>query len=341
MHHMGQVDPDLLRRHVMALADRPRGRRHSPRAMEQAEKYVAGALTAAGWQVYREPFDVGPRLGSTDRHGQQAMPLKLRLYRGLSGANVRAELPGAGRLRGPGGTSPPTLVIGAHLDTAQGSPGSDDNASGVAVILEVARVLGRLAVPPVVTLMIFDMEELGLIGSRQAVRCLLRTDRTVGGMMSLESVGFFSAEPGSQRLPAGARWTMPEAAHTVRRRGHRGDFTLIVHRSSSRILADTWSRAAAAASPVLPTVLLRDPRPDGPLGAVAGLAVPALGNLDRSDHSPFWNNKIPAVMLTSTANFRNPYYHRPGDTADTLDYQRLASVATATLTTAMAWCERK
>src|SRR5882757_9555563 len=187
--------------------------------------------------------------------------------------------------------------------------------------------------------MVFDMEELGLIGSREAVTGLLRAGRAVGGMICLESVGYFSSEPGSQRLPAGARLAMPEAVDTVRRSGHRGDFTLVVHRASSRTLAGTWSRAAAAASPALPSVLLRDPRPDGRLGGAFGLAVPVLNNLDRSDHSPFWNRGIPAMMLTGTANFRNAQYHRPGDTPDTLDYERLASVATATAATAAAWPE--
>lgn len=385
MRQIGQADPDLLRRHVAALAQEPRGRRHAPGAMAAAEAYVTGELESAGWEVFREPFHAGLRLGSTDRHGRRAMPLKVRLHRGLSGANLRAERRGAGTgagagsaagsaagaaagtavgdaagfaagaaagpgdaggpAAGPGapagsaasGAPPPTLVIGAHLDTVQGSPGADDNASGVAVVLEVARLLGALAEPPPVTLMIFDMEELGLIGSREAVKRLLRAHRVVGGMICLESVGYFSTEPGSQYLPPGARLAIPEAVDRVRRSGRRGDFTLIVHRTSSRGLAETWSRAAAEATPALPTVLLRDPRPDGRVGATLGPAVPVLNNLDRSDHSPFWNRGIPALMLTGTANFRNAQYHRPGDTPDTLDYGRLAAVARATAATAAAW----
>lgn len=305
--------------------------------MAAAEAYVTEALRAAGWQVFREPFDVPVRVGSTDRPGTRATPLKVRLHRGLSGANLRAELPGADLPASTGGPPPPTLVVGAHLDTVVDSPGADDNASGVAVVLEVARLLGALPVPPPVTLLVFDMEELGLIGSREAVRRLLGERRALGGMICLESVGYFSTEPDSQRLPSGARLAMPEAVKAVRRSGGRGDFTLIVHRASSRALADTWSAAAAAASPVLPTVRLRDPRPDGRLGALLGLALPALGNLDRSDHAPFWNHRVPALMLTNTANFRNDRYHRAGDTPDTLDYERLASVATATATTAAAW----
>ncbi|MDX6355581.1 MAG: hypothetical protein QOF98_2484, partial [Streptomyces sp.] len=107
MDHLGQVDAGLLRRHVEALAGGPRGRRHAPGAMERAEEYVGEALRGAGWEVFREPFDVRVRVGSTDRHGQRAMPLKVRVHRGLSGANLRAELPGAA---GAVSSGAPTLV---------------------------------------------------------------------------------------------------------------------------------------------------------------------------------------------------------------------------------------
>jgi Zn-dependent M28 family amino/carboxypeptidase len=68
-----------------------------------------------------------------------------------------------------------------------------------------------------------------------------------------------------------------------------------------------------------------------------GLAVPPANHLGRSDHASFWNQRIPALMLTSTANFRNPHYHRSTDTPETLDYQRLAAVTLATAATAAQW----
>jgi hypothetical protein len=325
-------DPARIRRDVAVLASEPRSRRHAPKTMERAEAYVTEELTAAGWQVHREPFEVRGRLGSSDSPGHQALPLKVRFHRRLAGVNLRAELPA--RLSGsPAGR---TILVGAHLDTVVGSPGADDNASGVAVVLEVARILSSLPEPPGVTLMIFDMEEVGLIGSREAARRLARAHR-VCGMICLESVGNFSSDAGSQRLPPGAGRAFPAAAAAVRAADRRGDFTLVVHRESSREAAEEFSRAAAEASPSLRTVLLRDPRPDGTLGAVIGLALPALLHLGRSDHASFWNRGVPALMLTSTANFRNRHYHQPTDTPDTLDYDLLASVATATALTAPAW----
>ncbi|WP_046730224.1 M28 family peptidase [Streptomyces humi] len=323
-------DPARLRRHVEFLAAGPRSRRRAPAAMERAEAYVREELAAAGWLVRRRPFEARWQLGATDRHGHRALALKPRLHPRLRGANLVATLPGAG--------AGPVVVVGAHLDSVSGSPGADDNASGVAVVLETARLLAGAPVPPRVVLAVFDMEELGLIGARQAARELGRGPE-VRGMICLESVGYFSDAPGTQRLPVGFERFFPEASAATRAGGHRGDFTLVVHRRSSAAAAGTWQRAAAAAPTALPALLLRDPRPDGPLGLLIGLAVPPANHLGRSDHAPFWNRGIPALMLTDTANFRNPHYHRPSDVPDTLDYARLASVAAATAVTAVSWSD--
>ncbi|KUN18208.1 peptidase M28 [Streptomyces antibioticus] len=324
--------PDIarLRRHVEFLAAEPRSRLRAPQGMARAEDYVHGQLASVGWRVRRQPFDVRWQIGSTDRHGHRALALKPRLHRRLRGANLIASLPGAG--------AGPTVVVGAHLDSVSGSPGADDNASGVAVLLETARLLAAAPVPARVVLAVFDMEELGLIGARQAARELAR-DGGVRGMICLESVGYFTDAPGTQKLPVGFERVFPEASAVVRAGGHRGDFALVVHRRSSTAAARTWQRAASAASPSLPALLLRDPRPDGPLGLLIGLAVPPANHLGRSDHAPFWNRGIPALMLTDTANFRNPHYHRSTDVPRTLDYDRLIAVTAATALTAATWPE--
>ncbi|MEU1268532.1 M28 family peptidase [Streptomyces sp. NPDC005799] len=324
------ADVARLRRHVETLAVEPRSRLRAPEAMERAETYVREQLTDAGWLVRRRPFAARWQLGSTDRHGHRALALKPRLHRRLRGANLIASLPGAG--------DGPVVVVGAHLDSVSGSPGADDNASGVAVVLETARLLAAAPVPPRVTLAVFDMEELGLIGARQAAR-ELGGGAGVRGMICLESVGYFSDDPGTQRLPVGFEKVFPEASATTRSGGHRGDFVLVVHRRSSAGAAETWRQAAAAAPSAVPGLLLRDPRPDGPLGLLIGLAVPPANHLGRSDHAPFWNRGIPALMLTDTANFRNPHYHRSTDVPGTLDYDRLATVATATAETAVSWSD--
>ncbi|MFF4685566.1 M28 family peptidase [Streptomyces sp. NPDC001307] len=322
------VEPLRLRRDVEFLAAQPRSRRRTPDAMERAESYVGEELTSAGWQVERQPFDLGWKWGSTDRHGHRALALKPRLHRRLRGTNLIASPAGAHTCS--------TVLIGAHLDSVSGSPGADDNASGVAVVLETARLLSRLEVVPPVTLAIFDMEELGLIGARHAARELSRS-RRVAGMICLESVGYYTDARGSQKLPAGFSAAFPRISAAVKTDGLRGNFALVVHRRSSAAAARSWQRAAAATSVSLPSLLLRDPRPDGLLGMLIGLAVPPAQHLGRSDHAPFWNRRVPALMVTDTANFRNPHYHQPTDLPDTLDFQRLAAVAAATAATAISW----
>ena len=323
-----RVDPLRLRHDVEFLADRPRSRIHAPEAMARAEAYVMRELAAAGWRAERQPFDLRWRLGCTDRAGDGVVALRLRLHRRLTGANLVAGLPGA--------DNRPTVVVGAHLDTVDGSPGADDNASGVAALLEIARLLGELPRPPAVTLQFFDMEELGMIGSRFAARQLRGAGR-IAGMICLESVGFFATGPGTQAMPAGFAAPFPRVAARVRSGGRRGDFVLVVHRRSAEAAVSLWCQAAEAARFPLSSVTLRDPRPSGRRGALLGLMAPPLVHLDRSDHASFWNAGIPALMLTGTANFRNPHYHRPTDTPDTLDYGRLSAVAVATAATAASW----
>lgn len=322
-----RADPRRVRRDVELLAGGPRSRTRAPGAMLRAEAHVAAELAAAGRPAGRQPFDVRWRAGSTDRRGHGALPLRFRLHPRLTGANLLAEPPAGARR--------PTVVVGAHLDTVDAAPGADDNASGVAALLEVARLLGGMPSAPDVTFMVFDMEELGLIGSRFAAQWL-RRNREVTGMICLESVGYFRDGPGSQRMPPGFGAAFPRVAAAVRSAGLRGDFALVVHRRSTRAAAALWHAAARATEPALSCVTLCDPRPQGPLGALAGLAVPALAHLDRSDHAAFWNTGVPALMLTDTANFRNPHYHRPTDTPDTLDYRRLTAVAVATAATVTA-----
>ncbi|MDT9687126.1 M28 family peptidase [Streptomyces sp. P9(2023)] len=324
-----RADPARLRHDVEYLADRPRGRTHAPEAMARAETHVAARLAEAGWRTERQPFDVRWRPGTTDRPvGGSLSPRRVRLHRRLTGANLLAEPPDLG--------DRPAVLVGAHLDTVVDSPGADDNASGVAALLEVARLLGGLPEPPAVRLACFDMEELGFVGARAVARAA-RHGRRVTGMLCLESVGCFADGPGTQAMPAGFGALFRDAAGAVRARDRRGDFTLVVHRRSSDAAADLWRRAAGAADPPLPVVTLRDPRPDGPLGTLAGLAVPPVNHLGRSDHAAFWSAGVPAVLLTGTANFRNPRYHRPTDTPDTLDYPRLTAVAVATAVTAALW----
>ncbi|MEU2777501.1 M28 family peptidase [Streptomyces sp. NPDC007162] len=179
-----------------------------------------------------------------------------------------------------------------------------------------------------------------MIGSRYAARRFTDRREQPAGRICPESVGYFVPEPGGQRLPAGFAPAFPEAAREVRAHRFRGDFTLVVHRRSTQGAAALWQRAAACpgpALPALPSIALGDRRPERPLGLLIGLAVPPANHLGRSDHAAFWNRRIPALMLTNTATFRDRHYHRPTDTPDLLDHDWLAAVTAATAGTALYW----
>jgi Zn-dependent M28 family amino/carboxypeptidase len=195
------------------------------------------------------------------------------------------------------------VLVGAHYDAVPGTPGADDNASGVAVLLAAARALGPRAG---VAFVAFDGEECGMVGSRSLADRLGPND--LEQVHILEMVGFTSRAPDSQRNPVPL---IP--APTV------GDFLGLVgtHRSR-RTLDHVLACAGHSAVPVSGLYL-----PDVPLGMILQMA----SQVFRSDQAPFWTRGIPALMWTDTAEFRNPNYHRPTDTPETLDYAFMAAVA--------------
>jgi Zn-dependent M28 family amino/carboxypeptidase len=302
-----------LRRDVELLSANPRNRVSHFDAVRAARDFVAGQLRDAGWSVECQSFSRRWVLGVSDTGNGNPLS-RLRLHRALAGTNLIATRPGS---------APPYAVVGAHLDTVVDSPGADDNASGVAAALELARRLGEQA--PVM-IAIFDLEEVGFIGAR-ALAQRLAAEGVASAMLCLESVGCFLDEPGAQQVPAGLhRLIAGEHAEAVMAQ-RRGDFLAVVHRRSSQSMAERFCEVAARFE--LPTVRVRDPRPDGLAGLLATAALPPLATLDRSDHLPFWRRGIPSVMLTDTANLRNPNYHRATDTPDTLDYTRLSRLVGA------------
>jgi Zn-dependent M28 family amino/carboxypeptidase len=212
-----------------------------------------------------------------------------------------------------------------------GSPGADDNASAVAALLELARLLPSLGLGDRVRLVVFDEEESGLHGSR-ALAGQLRDDPPAA-VVVLESVGYFSREAGTQRLPAGASLLFPEQYRRLRRRGWRGDFTLLAYRRSAdrpvRLLAECLAHLRGPHA----VLLARDPLDLPVAGPLLARYVPLVRHFARSDHRPFWDVGVPAVQVTDTAEFRNPHYHRPTDTPGTLDYGWIADIVAATAVT--------
>jgi Zn-dependent M28 family amino/carboxypeptidase len=194
------------------------------------------------------------------------------------------------------------ILIGAHYDSIPGTPGADDNASGVAALIAAARAIGP---QEELCYVAFDGEECSFIGSRALVAGL--GQHRPEQVHVLEMVGYASREHGSQRNP------IPGIqAPTV------GDFLGLVGTFESRRLLD-HVLATADFHPVPVQGLFL---PDVPLETVEQIS----HHLLRSDHAPFWREGVPALLWTDTSEFRNPHYHLPTDTPDTLDYEFLTGV---------------
>jgi aminopeptidase YwaD len=222
---------------------------------------------------------------------------------GRSYYNILAiKPPGGGSMR----SRQAPLLVGAHYDTVMATPGADDNASALAVVLEVADRLRQSELTRPVWLVAFCLEEEGLLGSRAFSAQLKKAGQPLCGAIILECVGYASQEPGSQRTPPGIPISIPTM----------GNFLGIIGNEASRDLIAVVERGARRVSSTVPTLALAVP--------ARGEALP---DVRRSDHAAFWDEGYPAVMLTDTANFRNPHYHQSSDTIDTLDLAFIEGVS--------------
>ena len=204
----------------------------------------------------------------------------------------------------------PLVLLGAHYDTVPSTPGADDNGSAIALCLEAARVLAQHDIP--VRVAIFNREETGsegygLMGSTEYVASL--DERQRANLLEahiFEMVGYFTREPGTQSKPDKLPVTLPDT----------GDFIGLLSNSRSNRKATRIIKYVRELAPATPLISLK---------IYCGLEK-HFGDLLRSDHTPFWNAGLPALMWTDTSNFRNPHYHQPSDTADTLNYEAMADV---------------
>lgn len=202
----------------------------------------------------------------------------------------------------------PYLLLGAHYDSVPDCPGADDSASAVAACLECARLIKEQDIGSTM-IVLFNREEDGLLGSSQFV-ALLRSPQSpwkVEEAHIFEMVGYCSHAAGSQRTPPGIPLiTAPDV----------GDFLGLLANRHSNSLAEKLITLAATYIPQSPVMALK---------VYLGLEK-RFPHLLRSDHTPFWEAKLPAIMWTDTSEFRNPHYHQTSDTPDTLDYDFLAQV---------------
>jgi Zn-dependent M28 family amino/carboxypeptidase len=197
----------------------------------------------------------------------------------------------------------PPIVIGAHYETVPGSPGADDNATGVAVLLELARDIASGPLKYPVQLVAFDMEEYGCLGSSHHAAKYKQQQKSIRLMISLEMLGYCNHNPNSQSYPAGLKYFYPNS----------GNFIALI--GTLRTVPDLINLSGKIRKSGQPCEWLPVPN--------RGLIVP---DTRRSDHVPFWDNGYPAIMVTDTANMRNPHYHQESDRIETLDLDFLAGV---------------
>ncbi|MBX7532096.1 M28 family peptidase [Qipengyuania sp. 1XM1-15A] len=266
--------PARLEKHVRLLAERPRNLEDLS-SIERTTSYLAQELESYGYSVARQEV-----LSPADN-------LIVRIRPAWDGA--------------------PVLIIGAHYDSFGKAPGADDNASGVAGLLELARSLDALDGKSEIELQLvfYSNEEppyfkTNAMGSLVHARSIEDPARVLG-MISIESIGYFSDEAGSQDFPFPLSLRYPDT----------GNFVAFVGEWSSR----DFLRDAIGGF-----------REKARIASEGGAPPPLFRGTDWSDHWGYSEQGIPAIMVTDTAIFRNPHYHRQTDTADTLDYVRMALV---------------
>lgn len=250
------VSSEKLFAHIRAL----NYRRYTENERDRTRTYLIKSLKQLGWKPERQPF--------------------------AGGVNIFAQRQGTD----PTGS----ILVAAHYDTVPNSPGADDNASGVAVVLEIARLFGSRPTPRTLQLAFFDREELGLLGSRAFVANQKHLEN-LQAVLVLDMVGFACRTAGCQKYPP-----MPIVPPS-----NQGDFLAVVGDMEHASLLDAFQSSV----PELPPVL-KLPVP------LKGMLMP---DTLRSDHAPFWYQGVGAVLLTDTANLRTPHYHQPSDRPATLD----------------------
>ena len=197
----------------------------------------------------------------------------------------------------------PPILIGAHYDAVPGTPGADDNATGVSVLLELAKVFAATPLKYPVRLVAFDMEEYGLLGSTAYAKQLKINQQPLRLMLSLEMLGYRDSASNFQSYPALIKPFYPD----------RGDFIALVGNLTA--IPDLIRLRGKMSQHGTPCQILPDPS--------SGKLVPITGF---SDHRPFWEQGYRAIMVTDTAMLRNPHYHRATDTIDSLDLDFLTGV---------------
>jgi Zn-dependent M28 family amino/carboxypeptidase len=273
---LNQISPNRIGNLIRALE----GIRHPKAnlaALERAADTISAALKTYGYEVATQLFTAGENQ-----------------YRNIIATRAGVHFPDQ------------RVMVVAHYDTVSNSPGADDNASGVAVLLELAAVLKSLSFERSVQFIAVNLEErqregpldeAGLFGSRALVSRAVAEGWKIEGAVVLESIAY-AGKTIAQKSPQGLPLKVPET----------GDFIAVVGNQASEKMVEAFTRGVKRYQISLP---------------VLPLVVPGAGEMlpdtRRSDHAPFWDAGYKAIMITDTTNFRNPHYHQPTDTYETLN----------------------
>lgn len=212
------------------------------------------------------------------------------------------------------------IIVSAHYDHIYDCPGADDDASGVAATLEIARLLATEQHERTLVVACWDLEEDGLVGSTFYAKQAKARGDEIKLAIALDAIAFTDRRPDSQRLPPGLQTLAPKLAKKVEDGGYRGDFIALVHDPESIDFVEAFDREAEAIG--LRTGILE----------VSTIERLIMNDVLRADHASFWIAGYPAMLLSDSGEFRNPGYHcwEAIDDADTLDYPFLAQVTSAT-----------
>jgi Zn-dependent M28 family amino/carboxypeptidase len=272
-----------LEEHVRFLSEDGEWRNlRRPAGLDRAANYIAETLSRTGAVVSRQPYKAGPA------QAQNVI--------GRFGLEER-----------------PRIVVGAHYDVFDMLPGADDNASGVAALLELARLLEHQKLATTVELVAYSTEEPPFFGGPEmgsAVHAKSLNDAgvKVPAMISLEMIGFYAEKQQYQDV-------LPNLIYP-----HHGQYIVLAGRWADRDLVAEAKKCFRGA---------------GPLEVVSYSGPTGLG-ADLSDQRNYWAIGVPAFMVTDTGFMRNPHYHAASDTAETLDYQRMAQVTDGVFSTVMS-----
>ncbi|MEC4818195.1 MAG: M28 family peptidase [Scytonema sp. PMC 1069.18] len=274
-----QISVDNLFAHVQRL----NFTRHTPAERSRTRAYITSELKKLGWKPQIEKF--------TD------------------GVNIVAERLGTNQKAG-------AILVAAHYDTVVVSPGADDNASGVAVVLEIARLFASRPTSKTLQLAFFDQEEAGLLGSKAYVINKAHLENLQGAIV-MDMVGYACYTSGCQQYPSG----LPIAPNT-----DKGDFLAVVGDAEHLSLLNGFQQSHNT------WAVSNQTKEEGiTLPPVITIPIPLKGLLTpdtlRSDHAPFWYQGIGAVLVTDTANLRTPHYHQPSDVPATIDRNFFAGAA--------------